>query len=342
MATKLGATPVQPPSLIGFFRQQYTFKPEEVRGVSLSGKTAIVTGANTGLGFETARQLLSLGLSKLILAVRNEDKGRAAAAKMLSSSSPPDTIDVWHLDLDVYESVVAFAERARRELTRLDIVNLNAGIAPTERKFNESTGHDEIIQVNYLSTSLLAILLLQVAKEKKASQPSRFTFTSSELTAWTKFRERAGSPLFTELDKGGKVDTMDRMVVSKLMVQFFVAKVAELVDPSVAIINASSPGGLCDSELYRDRDEDFLAPLMKLVLRLLFNTCAVGARMMTDALVRHGEETHGQFLSFQKVVPMAPILYTPEGKTISDQLWRETISEFAFANVEEILKTITD
>ncbi|KAK7737329.1 hypothetical protein SLS53_006632 [Cytospora paraplurivora] len=302
MATKLGTTPVQPPGLIAFFRQQYTFKPEEVRGVSLSGKTAIVTGANTGLGFETARQLLSLGLSKLILAVRNEDKGKVAAAKMLLSS-PPGTVEVWHLDLNVYESVVAFAERARRELTRLDIVNLNAGIAPTQRKFNDSTGHDEIIQVNYLSTSLLAILLLQVAKDKKASQPSRFTFTSSELIAWTKFRERAGSPLLTELDKRGKVDTMDRMVVSKLMIQFFVAKMAELVDPSVAIINASSPGGLCDSELYRDRDKDFLSPLMKLVLKLLFNTCAIGARMMTDALVQHGEETHGQFLSFQKVVP---------------------------------------
>lgn len=341
MADKSNITTQKPPSLIGFFRKQCTFKPEEVRGVSLSGKTAIVTGANTGLGFQTARQLLGLGLSKLILAVRDEEKGRAAAARM-QSSSPPDTIEVWHLDLSVYESVVAFAERARKELTRLDIVNLNAGIAPTQRKFNATTGHDEIIQVNYLSTSLLAILLLQVAKEKKASQPSRFTFTSSELTAWTKFPERAASPLLAELDKEGKVNTMDRMVVSKLMVQFFVAKIAGLVDPSVAIINASSPGGLCDTELYRDHDKDFLAPLMKFVLKLLFNTSAIGARMMTDAIVQHGEETHGQFLSFQEVVPMPPILYTPEGKNISDHLWRETMAELSFANVEEILKTIAD
>lgn len=42
---------------------------------------------------------------------------------------------------------------------------------------------------------------------------------------------------------------------------------------------------------------------MKMILRRVGNSSAVGARMITDAAVRHGEETRGQFLSFQKLVP---------------------------------------
>lgn len=302
-------TPERQASLPRFLYHQLTTKPKVVSGVDLSGKTALVTGSNCGVGLETSRQLLDLGVSKLILAVRNEEKGKAAAADLAAAreSLPPDTIEVWKVDLSVYDSVVAFAERAAKTLARLDIVILNAGFCPAKRVVNSSTGHDEIIQVNYLSTALLAILLLPVAKSVRGNQPqpTRITLTLSEAAAWARFPVGKDVPILAALDAPGKAadDTADRMFVSKLLGQYFISKLASLVPASVAVINGASPGSIHDSQFNRDRDKTPAGAFAKKILRWVGNSSAVGARMITDAAVRHGAETHGLLLSFQKLVP---------------------------------------
>lgn len=306
MASKFEITPEKQASVPRFFYNQLTVKPAIVQGVSLAGKTALVTGSNTGVGLETSRQLLDLGLSKLILAVRSEEKGQAAK-KSLSAGRDlsDDSIEIWNLDQSDYDSVVAFAERTK-SLPRLDIVVLNIGIANATRVFNAKTGHDEMIQVNYLSTALLAILILPVVKEKSAAQgaPSRITIVSSEVAAWTAFKEKNSFPLLATLDqKDIKVDLLDRMMVSKLLGQFFLSRLVSIVSPSVAVINAVSPGSIHDSEFNREHDKTFSGAIAKVAMRRMANTAAVGARMVTDAAVNHGEETHGEFLSFQKIVP---------------------------------------
>jgi len=305
MAPQFDVTPEKQASFPRFFYTQITFKPSVVKDVSLAGQTAIVTGSNTGVGFEVARQLLDLGLSKLILAVRNEEKGKTAQAALSLDRNMKDiTIEVWKLDLDVYDSIVAFVERTK-SLHRLDIIVLNAGISPAERRFNEKTGHDELIQVNYLSTALLAILLLPVVKATRVNQPkpSRMTFTSSEVAAWTNFKEKNGTPLLAELDKPGKLDMVDRMFVSKLLGQFFLNELGKRVPASVAVINGASPSSVHDSEYNREHDKTFSGAIAKKIMRRVGNRAAVGARMVTDAAVNHGDEAHGQFYSFQKLVP---------------------------------------
>ncbi|KUI58319.1 WW domain-containing oxidoreductase [Cytospora mali] len=354
MPVEFDISPEKQAGVLRFWQQQYRFKPQEVRDVDLSGRTAIVTGANGGVGLATCLQLLDLGLSKLIMAVRNESKGNAARETLISQTSSKlgeNAIEVWTLDLSVYDQIINFAERAKG-LERLDIVNLNAGFSPIKQIINEHTGHDEIIQVNYLSTALLAVLLLPVIKEKQARgsqpSPSRISFTSSEVAAWTKFKERTESPLLAALDTKVASSMMesailgDRMLISKLLGQFFVAELARRVPPSVVVINAASPGVCHDSEFNREVEKTFLGAILRRFQKGLGNTCAVGARMMTDALVNHGEETHGQFLSFQKVVPMAPIVYTPEGKEVSERLWKETMAELSFAKAEDIVNAVSE
>jgi NAD(P)-dependent dehydrogenase (short-subunit alcohol dehydrogenase family) len=121
-------TPEKEGSMSHYFYRQLTYTPPEVRGVSLDGQTAIVTGANRGIGFEVSRQLLDLGLSRLILAVRNEELGNVAANKLREGRKlPADAIQVWSVDMNSYDSVVAFSKRAE-SLERMDIVILNAGI----------------------------------------------------------------------------------------------------------------------------------------------------------------------------------------------------------------------
>lgn len=301
--------------MLRFSSQQYRTKPAEVKNVDLGGRTAIVTGANSGVGFATSLQLLNLGLSKLILAVRDEKKGSLAREKLQSQTGQDAgtyMVEVWPLDLSVYDSIVASAERAK-SLERLDYVNLNAAIAPAHQVFNKSTGHDELIQVNYISTALLAILLLPVIKEKRVSGaqpvPSRITITSSEIAAWTKFKERDQDPLLAWFDKEIPQNMwhfpamMDRLAVSKLLGQFFLSELVKRVPASVAVINAASPASCSDAELTNEHDKRPLGRLIRVMRNLSANPCAVGSRMMVDALVNHGEESHGQFLSFQEIVP---------------------------------------
>lgn len=186
------------------------------------------------------------------------------------------------------------------------VTKLGIGIVNATRVCNAKTGHDEMVQVKYLSTALLAILLLLMVKEKCAAQgaPSRITIVSSEIAAWTSFKEKESFPLLASLDqKDTKVDLLDRMMVFMLLGQFFLSRLASVVPPSVAVINAVSPGSIHDSEFNREHVKTFYGAIAKTAMRRMANTSAVGARMITDAALNHGQETHGGFLSFQKLVP---------------------------------------
>ncbi|KKY37832.1 putative retinol dehydrogenase 12 [Diaporthe ampelina] len=263
---------------------------------------AIIAGSNTGVGFETARQLLELGPTRLILAVRDEIKGKAAASRLSEAHKLAEgtAIEVWPLDLSL-------------------------------------TGHDEVIQVNYLSTALLAILLLPVVEERRANQPrpSRITLTLSEVASWTKFNEQKepGSLLEALDSKRGKVDMLDRMWLSKLLGQFLPVRLAAAVPPSAAVINGASPGAVHDSEFNRDFYKTFGgAVFKKLVLKHVGNSSEMAAWAITDAT------SSTTFVYYS----MAPIVSTEVGKKLSDRLWKETMEELSFANVEEILRRVKD
>ncbi|EGX92323.1 short-chain dehydrogenase, putative [Cordyceps militaris CM01] len=326
-------------SIIGFLSRQWNFTPVAVTDVDLSGKVAVVVGANCGIGLEVARQFLGLGLRRLIIGARNQEKGKAAVADLQSTSSGEATIEIWPLDLASYDSVVAFAKRTET-LERMDYAVLNAGMCATKFRINESTGHEETIQVNYLASALLTALLLPVAKTKRAAQggPTRITVTSSDVSSWTSFKEKTSVPLFPALDKGAS-DLTDRMMVSKLLGQFYIAELAKRVPSSVVTINCATPGMVHDTQFNREVDRTIGGRLVKPILRRLGYTADVGARHITDAALHHtNEEIHGQYLSTQKIKPMAPIIYTEEGKKVSAQLWKETMAEFAFANVEQVIE----
>lgn len=107
---------------------------------------------------QTAIHLARLSPARLILAVRDTEKG-GLASKMIEEVTPFRGVEVWKLDLASFASVRAFAKRCDTELERLDIVVENAGVA-TERFEKTDDGWEKTIQVNDLSTGLLAVLLL--------------------------------------------------------------------------------------------------------------------------------------------------------------------------------------
>jgi NAD(P)-dependent dehydrogenase (short-subunit alcohol dehydrogenase family) len=96
-----------------------------------TGRTAVVTGANTGLGHETAAELAAHG-AHVVLAVRNLEKGRAAA-DLIARRHPGADVSVQELDLTSLESVREAAEQLRGVHDRLDLLINNAGVMMTEK-----------------------------------------------------------------------------------------------------------------------------------------------------------------------------------------------------------------
>jgi NAD(P)-dependent dehydrogenase (short-subunit alcohol dehydrogenase family) len=96
-----------------------------------TGRTAVVTGANTGLGYETAAALAAKG-AHVVLAVRNTGKGDDAAAA-ITSAHPGSTVDVAELDLTSLESVRRAADELRSGHDTIDLLINNAGVMMTPK-----------------------------------------------------------------------------------------------------------------------------------------------------------------------------------------------------------------
>ena len=298
-----------PPSTTPFFpnhfiKNQFRTKPQfPPKDTDLSEKVAIVTGSNTGLGFECASQLLSYKLSRLIMAVRSPSKGEAAAAK-LRKIYPRADIEVWLLDMVSYNSVRAFVARADKELSRLDIAILNAGMA-SKMAFNivPATGHEETIQVNYLSTMLLTILLLPVLKSKSpAGSPGRLTISTAMLSLTAKFANKKEVPLLPSFDDKKFFDPYDIYPTSKLLGQLFVWKLTDSVSANHVVVNLVEPGFIKGTELQRE------LPVVAKVAMGIFKAAAartvkVGVTTYLDAVVVKGKESHGCILMNWEISP---------------------------------------
>ncbi|RUP47741.1 hypothetical protein BC936DRAFT_145385 [Jimgerdemannia flammicorona] len=103
----------------------------KVEEKDLTGKIAIVTGANTGIGLETARMLAQMH-AHVILACRNEEKGALAAADIVETTGNKG-VESWPLDLSSFASIHAFAERFGKEHEKLDLLINNAGLVVMEK-----------------------------------------------------------------------------------------------------------------------------------------------------------------------------------------------------------------
>lgn len=122
-----------------------------------SGRVAVVTGSNTGLGLETARALAGRGAT-VVLAVRNTDKGDAARASILADHSTA-SVHVQPLDLGTLDSVRAAAGDIKSAHERIDLLINNAGVMYTEWQ-TTSDGFEFQMGVNHLGHFALTALLI--------------------------------------------------------------------------------------------------------------------------------------------------------------------------------------
>ncbi|KAF4592100.1 short-chain dehydrogenase/reductase [Ophiocordyceps camponoti-floridani] len=306
MAQQFSISPEKEASLSQYFYRQFFGNTPILTqdDVSLAGKTAIVTGSNTGLGLQVSRQLLDLGLSRLVLAVRDVDKGEAAGRHLCQGRAPGScAVEVGRLDLSSYESIVEFSQRAK-ELESLDICVLNAGMFKATESFNSSTGFEDAVQVNYLSNALLMSLLLPILREKATSHPARLVLVSSDTAAWARFEERTSRPILATFKKqAASWDMQERYATSKLLGQVFVTELCRRVPSSVVTIDSANPGFCYGTELGREGNGTLLGFFVKMLTRLIGKSCEVGARSIVHAAAGFGEDVHGQYVEDGEIRP---------------------------------------
>ncbi len=204
---------------------------------SQAGRVAIVTGANSGLGFFTSKAL-AMKEARVIMACRNLEKGEEARQKILQMN-PVHAPEVWHLDLASLNSVNEFARKFKSSFKGLDLLINNAGLMAIPYGKTED-GFEMQFGVNYLGhfalTSHLWPLLLETAR-------ARIINVSS-------LAHRMGSIRFDDLHWEKDYSKWGAYAMSKLSNLLFTIELARRFTTSgIEMIAAAAHPGYADTEL---------------------------------------------------------------------------------------------
>ncbi|KAI8489992.1 hypothetical protein Bbelb_323530 [Branchiostoma belcheri] len=203
---------------------------------SLKDKTAVVTGANTGIGLEVAKDLARRG-AKVILACRNETRAEAAVAQIVQETGNENVMTL-KLDLASLSSVREFSQKVTEGEDRLDILVNNAGMFGA--KSTTEDGFDTVLQVNHLGHFLLTNLLLDLLKK---SAPSRVVVVSSDA-------ESAGKIDFEDINAEKSYDAFPAYAQSKLANVLFTRELARRLEGTGVTTYAVHPG-FVQTEIWR-------------------------------------------------------------------------------------------
>ncbi|KAF3937510.1 hypothetical protein ABW19_dt0205209 [Dactylella cylindrospora] len=278
-----------------FVSDQYVSLPIVPTPEDCAGKTFIVTGANTGLGFECAKHLVRLSSKRVILGVRSLSSGEEAKSEIEKATGKKGIAEVWHLDLSSYDSVQTFAKKVE-SLDRLDAIIENAGVALL--KWSTSEGLETTLTVNVTGTFFLANLVLPKLKEtaKKFGGNTHLSIVGSGTALQSAGHlEKVNGDILESMSVEANGMT-NRYPNSKLLQLYAVRQFASLHPPSSegVIINYVNPG-LCYSKL--SRNAPFMLRTQIKLMRLFFaRSTEVGSRTLL-----HGAfapvESHGKYLS---------------------------------------------
>jgi NAD(P)-dependent dehydrogenase (short-subunit alcohol dehydrogenase family) len=204
------------------------------------GRVAVVTGANTGLGFETARVLAARGAS-VVLAVRDTDKGKRAAAR-IAGAAPGADVTVQPLDLASLESIRAAAAGLRARHPRIDVLVNNAGVMFPPR---QATGDGFELQfgTNHLGHFALTGLLL----EQMLPVPGSRVVTVSSLAH--RIRARIN---FGDLQSERSYSRVAAYSQSKLANLMFTYELQRRLSGAATTIAVAAHPGLAATELARN------------------------------------------------------------------------------------------
>lgn len=178
---------------------------------SQNGKIIVITGANSGLGLGTAKELLRKG-AKVVMAIRDLEKGKHAV-KEIRNAIPNANVEMLKLDLSDLNSVREFAETYKKKYDQLDILINNAGVMMPVKRFETKQGFEGQFGVNHLGHFVLTKELMPVLE----NTPNARIVTLSSLVA----KIKKGKIYWDDLHFEKSYDKMASYAQSKLSNMMF-------------------------------------------------------------------------------------------------------------------------
>lgn len=315
--------------------------PKDVKE-SYEGRNIILTGATSGIGLEAAVKFIQLGASKLVIAARDRKKGEAVKADIESRTGKQGILEVWELDLESYDSVVAFADRAKA-LDHLDIACLNAGIR--KNTFTKSKHGWEIdMQVQVLSTTLLAILLLPKLKESKAitGKIPVLEITNSGLHTFVNLDPaslRSGS-ILQAYNRPEIFTPHHQYSATKLFLMYATNELARQISSGDVIITSICPG-MVKTDLGREVKFPGVKIVLAIVSFIMMRTPEQGSRSIISGTTQ-GEQLHGRFWQHDEIRPVGKNIAGEENKKLAARVYHEIIEVISedVPSVKDVLKSV--
>ena len=252
----------------------------------LKGKVIIVTGGNSGLGYESVKAFAEKG-AEIILACRSVEKGEAAKNEI---GSMKGKIKVMQLDLQDFTSIEQFAENFKQKYTRLDVLLNNAGISQTPY-FKTKDGLEGQMGVNHFGHFKLTGLLMDLIKN---TAKSRVVSVSSGGHKWKQAEMDFDNLLF---ENGTDYTPMKAYCRSKLANLLFTYELDRKFKKnnidSIAV--AAHPGG-ANTNLNKHMEDQLMGKIMLRLFSFIGQDAAQGAlheiRACVDENVK-GAEYYG-------------------------------------------------
>jgi NAD(P)-dependent dehydrogenase (short-subunit alcohol dehydrogenase family) len=276
------------------------------------GRVAIVTGANTGLGFETARMLAERGAA-VVLAVRDVEKGKQAAARITGD------VTVQALDLSSLDSIRSAAADLRAAHPRIDLLINNAGVMYTPRQLT-ADGFELQFGTNHLGHFALTGLLLDRILPVPGSRVVTVSSIGHRIRAAIHFDDLQWERSYSRVSAYGQ---------SKLANLMFTYELQRRLAPHGTTVAVAAHPGVSDTELVRNSPAAFRKPMTWLA-PLFTQKPEMGAlptlRAATDPAVvggqYYGPGNRGEMRGYPKLVTSSR---DSHDQTTQQRLW--TVSE---------------
>ncbi|CAM2836325.1 short-chain dehydrogenase [Mycobacterium intermedium] len=244
-----------------------------------TGRTAIITGANTGLGFETAAALAAYG-ARVVLAVRNLEKGKEARAR-ITAATPGADVELQQLDLTSLASVREAAEQLRSDYSSIDLLINNAGVMYTP-KSTTADGFELQLGTNHLGHFALTGLLLDRLLPVPGSRVVTVSSVGHRIRAAIHFDD-------LQLERG--YNRVAAYGQSKLANLLFTYELQRRLAPSGRTVAVAAHPGVSNTELARNMSRPMVAATA--LFAPLFQDADMGAlpvlRAATDPGVLGGQ-----------------------------------------------------
>ncbi len=205
---------------------------------AMQGKMVMVTGANSGIGKVTARELARMGAT-VVMVCRDEGRGDAARQEIIAESGN-EAVDLLIADLASQAEVRRLVDEFRSRYNKLQVLVNNAGLQLWERSMTVD-GHETTFAVNHLAPFLLTSLLLDVIK---ASAPARIVNVSSMVHKWSSID-------FDSLMGEKRYSSNRAYFQSKLANVLFTYELARRLEATGVTVNCLEPG-MVRTRLARD------------------------------------------------------------------------------------------